>query len=149
MPRHEPPLRQLAVSLVVDRLRVVVPPAALVALAVILVPSSIALFREPAPTPAGAVAPQAWTTDAPHGLVLSTVLHVLPHPGPNQKRAEDCDADQAQVPINGGCWVETKKPPPCPRGKLWEHEGKCWLPVAYAARVPTSGEPRPLTVADP
>lgn len=73
----------------------------------------------------------------------------LPRPGPNQKRAGTCDPEQAHVEIAGGCWVETKTPPPCPRGKQWEHDGRCWLPVAEAKPVPTTGEPRPLGVADP
>jgi hypothetical protein len=83
------------------------------------------------------------------GIPLRLVLASIPPPGPNQLRAGQCDPDRAQKELNGGCWVKTETPPPCPRGKQWEHEGRCWLPVAPAKPVPTSGEARPLGVAGP
>lgn len=92
---------------------------------------------------------QESTPTADAGALRQVVLGRLPPPGPNQLRAGQCDPDQAQVEINGGCWLETKKPPPCPRGKLWEHEGRCWIPVAQAKPVPQSGEARPRGVAEP
>jgi hypothetical protein len=86
---------------------------------------------------------QKWTTADAGTLVLGAI----PSPGPNQKRK--CDPDRAEQEINGGCWVETTTPPPCPRGKQWEHEGRCWLPVAEAKPVPTSGGSSSPGVADP
>jgi hypothetical protein len=75
------------------------------------------------------------------------MLGTLPSPGPNQKRASRCNPKAAQEAINGGCWVQTKTPPPCPEGLQWEHEKKCWLPVAEAKPVPQSGEPQMVNVA--
>ncbi len=95
------------------------------------------------------VPPLDFTTDAGRAAsqVQRAVFGSLPGPGPNQKRAGECLADAAQVEINGGCWVETKMKPPCPVKYQWEHEGKCWLPVAHAAPVPTSGGSYPANIA--
>jgi hypothetical protein len=89
-----------------------------------------------------------WSTDGRSG---NEPIHVrgnttLPSPGPNQKT--ECDSERSEVRLNGGCWVKTEKPPPCPPGKQWEHEGRCWLPVAPAARVPTSGGSLPVSIAE-
>lgn len=119
----------------------------LVVAVVVLVPSTAANLAERiAPVKER---PVPFLSSTPEGRPGS-VLAGIPPPGPNQRRAGDCDADRAQVEINGGCWVETKTKPPCPDGKQWEHEGRCWLPVAPAARVPTTGGGGlPVTVADP
>lgn len=76
------------------------------------------------------------------------VSGVMPEPGPNQKRAGACDPERSEVAIRGGCWVKTETPPPCPSGKQWEYEGRCWLPVAPAARMPSSGGSLPVTIAE-
>jgi hypothetical protein len=91
---------------------------------------------------------QEWTT-ADAGTLLPLVVGHLPSPGPNQKRTGRCDTEAAEVEINGGCWIKTEKAPPCTMGKLWEHEGRCWRPVAEAKPAPTTGEPRPRGVATP
>lgn len=102
--------------------------------------------RPPLPSAVPEVPPLDWTTDG-GPMATRQVLAGFPGPGPNQKRAGHCDPERAQVEINGGCWVETKTPPPCPMGKQWEHEGRCWLPVAEAKPIPTTGEPLPVNVA--
>lgn len=79
----------------------------------------------------------------------SLVMGRLPRPGPNQKRAGQCDPGRAQQEINGGCWVQTTTPTPCPEGKQWEHEGRCYLPVGPTVPPPSAGEPPPLSIADP
>lgn len=89
------------------------------------------------------------TSDAGVPGFASIVLGRLPKPGPNQKRAGQCDAGRAQQEINGGCWVKTETPTPCPEGKQWEHEGRCYLPVGPTVRPPSAGEPPPLSIADP
>lgn len=99
------------------------------------------------PPTASTLPPQQWTTDAVPGFVAAALTGALPSPGPNQKRSGQCVAKLAQVELNGGCWVETKTPPPCPDGYQWEHAGTCWLPVAHAMPVPTSGDVPPATVA--
>lgn len=107
--------------------------------------------RDVPPMPLEAPVPLLESTPASldGGAVLHMVLSSLPPPGPNQLRAGQCDPEQAQVTLNGGCWVQTQTPPPCPRGKQWEHEGHCWLPVAPAKPLPTSGGGSTQGVARP
>jgi hypothetical protein len=50
------------------------------------------------------------------------------NPYPGQKLAKDCDGRLAETPINGGCWVETTKAPPCEL--LFRHGDKCYRPVS-------------------
>lgn len=91
---------------------------------------------------------QEWTTDAGSMMVLAAVLPGrLPEPDAKQKR--QCDRLLGEHELNGGCWMPTDVPPPCPEGRLWLHEDKCWRPIPKTARVPQSGEPRPVSIADP
>lgn len=103
----------------------------------------------PTPIPAPQVPLQESTPTGALPTLAAILPGKLPSPGPNQKRSGTCDPERAQVELSGGCWVETKTRPPCPRGKQWEHDGRCWLPVADAKPVPTTGEPRPFPVAGP
>ena len=50
--------------------------------------------------------------------------------------APPCGTAPVQVVINDGCWGEMASPPPC--GDLYEHEGRCYIPVAEKKRPPTS-----------
>jgi hypothetical protein len=38
--------------------------------------------------------------------------------------------------INDGCWIRADYPAPC--GDLYEHEGRCYVPVVEKKRAPTS-----------
>jgi hypothetical protein len=129
------------------------PQALLVIMAVALFPNILDRLLQiqtgPLPMPAPQV-PMLETTPAAALPALAAIIPGgLPTPGPNQKRSGTCDPERAQIELSGGCWVATDTPPPCPRGKQWEHEGRCWLPVAEAKPVPTSGEPHRAGVADP
>jgi hypothetical protein len=106
---------------------------------------------EPAPpAPLGPSVPLLEASaDAGVPVFARVVLGTLPSPGPNQKRAGECDAGRSQVELNGGCWVQTTHPPPCPLGKQWEHEGRCWLPVGPTVRPPSAGEPSTPVFANP
>jgi hypothetical protein len=125
--------------------------AAFMALAAFTVIGALTVpMQKPAtPTPPmePAVPLQEWTTADAGAMAFRMVPGKIPAPGPNQLRA--CDPERSEVLINGGCWVKTDKKPPCPRGKQWEHEGACYLPVAEAKPVPQSGEPKPRGVAEP
>lgn len=109
--------------------------------------------QKPPPLPIPLEAPVPLLESTPTAdagaFVARSVPGKLPAPGPNQRRAGQCDPEQSQVEVNGGCWVQTTHPPPCPMGKQWEHEGRCWLPVGHAKPIPRSGDPRPLGVAEP
>lgn len=152
-----PPPKPLLLSLAIDRLRLSVPQwVGLVVLAV-LVPSGLWMGLGdsrggspggPVPAPVPQVPLLASTPSAIHALTR-VLPGALPPPGPNQLRAGKCDSRAAAVEINGGCWLKTETLPPCPEGIQWEHEKRCWLPVAEAKPVPTTGEPRVPGVAHP
>lgn len=154
-PRQPPPMRFLAVSLVLDGLksvRLVVPVAVIFAVLGIPAATLVAITtpeQGPLPLPTPQVPLLSTTPSGPLQVFAASLPGKLPSPGPNQKRSGTCDPERAQVELSGGCWVATETPPPCPRAKQWEHEGKCWLPVAEAKPVPTSGEPRSAGVAEP
>ncbi len=107
------------------------------------------LFPPPAAPAVGPLPPLDFTTD---GSRYSPPIYVLfgelPDPAPNQKHAP-CTEDVGEKEMKGACWLAIKKGPPCPKGKAFEDNGVCWLPVAYAARTPTSGGGAPVNIADP
>jgi hypothetical protein len=47
-----------------------------------------------------------------------------------------CDSDMGEVAINGACYVELAKRPPC--GRLVEHAKSCYRAIAKTPRQPTS-----------
>lgn len=108
---------------------------------------------QPAPAPPSPLGPMVplleASVDAGVPAFASFVLGRLPRPGPNQRLEGDCEPRRSQVAINGGCWVQTNHPLPCPEGVQWEHDGRCYLPVGPTVRPPSAGEPSPLTIADP
>lgn len=90
---------------------------------------------------------EQWATADAGPVVRRMVLGKLkPHPG---QKTEGCDPELGEQERGGACWMKTELPPPCPKGKLQEDEGKCWRPVPKTARAPQSGDPRPGTIADP
>jgi hypothetical protein len=150
---QQPP-RQPSLTLAIGSLRLSVPLPVVVALVVVLVPGAALWGTGASPKPPEGPAPigpqvplQAWASSIPSARVLATsVLTKLPSPLPNQKTSK-CDDELGEEEIAGGCWMVTDKKPPCPPGKLWEHEGRCWRPIPYSARPPTTGEPRSGNVA--
>ncbi|WP_434387345.1 hypothetical protein [Melittangium boletus] len=46
-----------------------------------------------------------------------------------------CGDTPAQVVLNDACWMTLEARPPC--GDLYEHEGRCHVPVAETKRLPT------------
>ncbi|WP_309892399.1 hypothetical protein [Archangium sp.] len=86
-----------------------------------------------------------------------TTLVDIPHPGAaviayplpakplsNQAKAP-CHPKQGEVEINGGCWVELAKRPPCYDNQA-EYQGKCYLPVSARSH---QGEPQALQPQQP
>ncbi|MCY1078145.1 hypothetical protein [Archangium lansingense] len=92
-------------------------------------------MRHKEPTaPNGAVEATA-SPDAPALLVQtakptpSTITYPLPaKPFRNQAKTP-CMPRKGEVEINGGCWIELAKRPPCYEDQA-EHQGKCYMPVA-------------------
>lgn len=118
----------------------------------VLIPSGADRVLRPEPQRIGPiplpVPAQEWTTEAKGWATIPVLLGSIPKPGPNQKRAGKCNPKASQVEINGGCWVKTEHPRPCPEGIQWEHEdGRCYLPVAEAKPVPQAAEPFRVNVA--
>lgn len=65
-------------------------------------------------------------TDNPSAADITHPL--LAKPFGNQAKAP-CKPKKGEVEINGGCWVELEKRPPCYEDQA-EHQGKCYLPIA-------------------
>jgi hypothetical protein len=152
MPKSPPPMRPLAVSIVVSRLHVIVPVAAVAALALVLTPGLALLLLQPPPGLLEAPREQRWTADTGNvaSLAWAALRGVLPPPDPRQKRAP-CDPEVGEEDIGGVCWIRLAVEK-CPAGKAFPHNGKCYwraLRPEPLPREPTSGDGRPLGVADP
>ncbi len=155
MPKPPPPMRPLAVSIVVSQLKIVLPVAAIVAV-MVGVSGVGMLFREASFPPQTSDAPPAWAVDV-RGPALAalatTAVNELPPASPMQRTPPNCDPD-LERPLRGACWVPVDVNP-CPKGKAYvndkgpEADGKCYARGMKAARPPTSGEPRPIGIADP
>lgn len=167
MPPNTPPPPQRAepFTLVLKGLKVVVPPAGIVAIAVLLTPglaymvipggTATTLEHGPIPAPVPQVPLQGWTTDVRMSL-LPVVSGALGWPsGPLD--GQITTASQCKWPNQmrrGACWIQVGNvKPPCksPNGDapLYEDAGACWAPVLRAARSPTTGDPGTLPVAAP
>ena len=71
-----------------------------------------------------------------------TIAYPLPaKPFRNQARTP-CLTERGEEEINGGCWVELAKRPPCHKD-LAEYQGKCYLPISKdrGSREPQSVQP--------
>jgi hypothetical protein len=64
-----------------------------------------------------------------HPLGAPAIAYPLPEkPFRNQAKVP-CIAERGEVEINGGCWVELAKRPPCHKDHA-EYQGKCYLPIS-------------------
>ncbi|MDY7229324.1 serine/threonine-protein kinase [Hyalangium rubrum] len=64
-----------------------------------------------------------------------------PFPGQLRPNGDGQCPRQAQVPVNGGCWIELARvKPPC-GDEGYEWAGGCYYPVFDSARQPTSDDP--------
>jgi hypothetical protein len=57
-----------------------------------------------------------------------------------QKRAP-CDLKRGESEKRGGCWIETKSPPPCSNMAV-EDEGRCFVPVPAEPKSPRTDVPK-------
>lgn len=156
----KPPMRFLAVSLVLDGLksvRLVVPVAAILGVLAILSATLVAISKpEQAARFVAPDADPAWAVGArvPVFAALGAVaIEELPAPSPRQRLKPNCDPDLERE-LRGACWVPVDVKP-CPRGKAYlndkgpDADGKCYARGMRAEPVPTSGEPRPAGMAEP
>ena len=155
MPKPTPPMRFLAVSLILSWLKdwrvelACTVPIALVAAAIILVLP--APLHEAAPSPAPeAPRPQEMTVDA-RGTAPAVLVRLLPGKLPPPvagQRKPPCDPIFERE-FSGGCWLPLAvEECPAERGGFL-HEGKCYLRALAPARQPSSGEPNTHGVAAP
>jgi hypothetical protein len=160
MPKPLPPspIKPLAVSIAVDRLRVVLPVAAVALLVIAVTPGALLLLTQRTETAASA-RPDA----APNWSINSTLpaftalaqeaLGALPPPIDGQRLPPACDPDLERE-VKGACWVPVDVKP-CPPGKAYVNDdgprpdGKCYARAMRAERTPTSGEVRHAGVAGP
>lgn len=96
---------------------------------------------------------QRWTagTGSVATMTANLVRGELPRPDPRQRKPP-CAEKIGEEAINGWCWLQLAVRPPCPKDPdayAWEHNGKCYAYALRAAGLPTSGESRPLGVAEP
>jgi hypothetical protein len=83
--------------------------------------------------------------DAPTLIGKSAAdMEVLAYPLPsrpfrNMAKAP-CKPREGEEEINGGCWVEIAKKPPCFENQA-EYQGKCYLPVGLRSREPQAINP--------
>jgi hypothetical protein len=86
--------------------------------------------------------------DAPtlvdEAMLTGTVI-AYPLPGnPFRNQAKAPCKPESEVEINGGCWVELARRPPCASDQA-EHKGKCYLPMSldrgHRGREPQSIQP--------
>jgi len=87
-----------------------------------------------------AVAEQVARSRAPT-LVDKTDMGAVPlaYPLPGKPFSDQakapCKPKEGEVELNGGCWVELAKHPPCYENQA-EYQGKCYLPVSARSRRP-------------
>jgi hypothetical protein len=95
----------------------------------VLLPLVGCLRRQAEPPPVPLVAEEALTEgEAPVRRIPAKPLEWMKTP--------PCDDEMGEVVVNGACYVELAKRPPC--GRLPEHAGKCFRAIAKAPREPTS-----------
>ncbi|WP_232537163.1 hypothetical protein [Cystobacter fuscus] len=70
----------------------------------------------------------------------AVVAYPMPSKPVPKQAVAPCEADNGEVEINKGCWVELAKKPPCSR-KQAEYQGKCYLPVRKEDPLPQSVKP--------
>ncbi|REG24015.1 hypothetical protein ATI61_11554 [Archangium gephyra] len=74
------------------------------------------------------------------GSGVPTITYPLPvRPFSDQAKAP-CFPKSGEVEINGGCWVELAKRPPCYDDQA-EHQGKCYMPVSAKSHEKKRREP--------
>ncbi|HYO72544.1 MAG TPA: hypothetical protein VEU33_41375 [Archangium sp.] len=71
---------------------------------------------------------------------VPAITYPLPaRPFSDQAKAP-CFPKSGEVEINGGCWVELAKRPPCYENQA-EHQGKCYMPVSAKSHEKKRREP--------
>jgi len=83
-------------------------------------------------------APSLTDTEGPDPMAVAYPLPTKPF---RNQAASPCRPDLDEKEINGGCWVELSRTPPCVKVQA-EYQGKCYLPVSKdRGRLPTTVEP--------
>jgi hypothetical protein len=68
------------------------------------------------------------------------IAYPLPDKPFSDQSRPPCLTQRDEVAINGGCWIEIARRPPCHADHA-EYQGKCYLPVGLRARPPQSASP--------
>lgn len=98
------------------------------------------------PSSPGAEAPRPSQIDAPEVFTSNDSQSAQPayplpsEPFRNQAKGP-CRTEADEVEINGGCWMELARRPPCAVTQA-EYKGKCYMPVSKdRGRLPQSAQP--------
>jgi hypothetical protein len=68
------------------------------------------------------------------------ISYPLPDKPFSDQARPPCRTRRDEVAINGGCWMEIARRPPCHEEQA-EYQGKCYVPVAKRTRTPQSVSP--------
>ncbi|ATB30024.1 hypothetical protein [Melittangium boletus] len=118
-------------------------------LALMAVLSWLHLTREPelpSPAPAGALSDVHAPADAPYVTDSDppsppSLAYPLPSKPFRNQAAAPCKPELWEEEINGGCWMQLGRPPPCLKIHA-EYQGKCYLPVSKdRGRLPSTVQP--------
>ena len=97
----------------------------------------------PQERPTQGVAAEALSQEQASGLINTAppdalgIAYPMPEkPFSNQAKAP-CRPEVDEVEINGGCWVEVARRPPCLQKVQAEYKGKCYMPAAARPQAPT------------
>ncbi len=65
----------------------------------------------------------------------AVISYPLPAKPFSDQAKAPCKLNRSEVELNGGCWLELAKRPPCGED-FAEYQGKCYVPVSARSRKP-------------
>jgi hypothetical protein len=76
----------------------------------------------------------AWILGSSEDLGAGSISYPMPSKPFSNQAISPCYPQIDEVEINGGCWFEVARRPPCLKDVQAEHEGKCYLPISKDRR---------------
>jgi len=73
----------------------------------------------------------------------AAIAYPLPAKPFSDQAKAPCKSNLEEVEVNGGCWLELAKRPPCGENYA-EYQGKCYVPVSASSRSRRPREPQSL-----
>ncbi len=76
----------------------------------------------------------AWVLGSSEDLGAGSIAYPMPSKPFSNQATSPCYPQLDESEINGGCWFEVARRPPCLKDVQAEHEGKCYLPISKERR---------------